>query len=161
MVEYLQHWWAGEVALHYAFLGLTIPQLNKLAKIGQYLSGTLALFDLIAFSRVMEHLRVASLAAAVSYRVWRILFNFPSYITGLLATFSLVVMHRHRWRRLPWIFASRAKRRLLATVAAGARRSPAVAAFQWLRDHPVPDRAIKATNFCLFLVFSATELLTS
>ena len=160
MQEYLQHWWAGDVAQHYVFFKMSIPQLNKLAKLGQYLSGTLALFDLVAFSLVMGHLKVVSLITMMSYRVWQLFFSAPRYLTGSVSMLALVVTHRHRWRRLPWIFASRVRRRVFAAIASAHRSSP-VAFFHWLQLHPVPDRAIKATNFCLFLVCSATEIFTS
>jgi hypothetical protein len=160
MEKYIQHWWAGDVAQHYIFFMLSIPQLNKLAKLGQYLSGTLVLFDFVAFSLVMGQLKVISFFTMASYRVWQLLLAAPAYVTGSVSMLALVVTHRHRLRRMPWIFASRVRQKVFASIAS-AHTSYPVRFFHWLQLHPVPDRTIKAANFCLFLVFSATEIFTS
>ena len=158
--EYLRHWWIGDAAQHYHCFRLTIGQLNKLAKIGQYFTGVLALFDLVAFSKVMGHLRFASYVAIRSQRLWHYIFDLPSLLLRLMLAIGSALLRRLPWSAVPRVLRSHFVNAIDES-AEDADSFFLVQALKWLEQHPVPDKTIKATNFCLFLLFSGIELLTS
>lgn len=160
MEAFLSHWWAGDAAQHYHLFGLTLGQANKLAKVGLYLSGMLVLFDLVAFSQVMGHLRVATFFAVWSYRCLQVIINLPSLLVRIILAILSALLGKIPWRTVLAVpdshFAT-----AIRTATAAARSFPLVRALSWLEEHPVSNRAIKIANFCLFVVFAGVELFTS
>lgn len=158
--EYIRHWWAGDVGQYYELFNLNLGQVNKLAKIGQYLTGVLALFDLISFSIVMGHLRIASYVAIWSYRFWNRLLNIPILLVRLLLAAGSALVRRLPWSQVPKVFQKHVADAVDQS-SADAESFPLVSALRWLELHPIPDKAIKSVNFCLFLLFSGVELFMS
>ncbi len=92
MEEYLTHWWNGDLAAHYQPFGLQVSQLNKLFKIGQYLFGLLALFELLQFSTVMARLKLVTYLSIFTIRFPSVLLNtlnlLPRLALGLIAVLT-------------------------------------------------------------------------
>ena len=160
MSEFLSHWWAGDAAQYYQLFGLTLGQVNKIAKIGLYLSGTLVLFDLVAFSQVIGRLRVVTFFAVWAYRCLQSLLNVPSMVLRIVFALLSALLGKISWRTVLAVPASHFSV-AVQTSAADARSFALVRALSWLEDHPISDRAIKIANFCFVLVFAFVELFTS
>lgn len=160
MIEYLHHWWAGDAGLYYDCLGLSLSQLNKVAKVGQYVTGLLALFELIAFSKVMGHFSLAAHIAIRVNRLWQRVLNLPILILRVIFALILALLRKLPWSEV-WAVLSRYWPDALNQSSEEASSSYLVRTFRWLELHPVPDRVIKAANFCMLIFFSGVELFTS
>lgn len=161
MQEYLFHWWAGDLALYYQPLGLSMLQFNKCIKIGQYLFGLLGLFELVQFSTIMRQLHFVSVSYLVLNRmIWHTL-NVsvtlaPKLITGVVALSSRSISLGDLLRSiiLPHVQIE------LHQVHGEARKAKMAKLFQWLADHPLNDNYRRFVVFGAFAVFSLADILS-
>lgn len=161
MKDYFIHWWRGDLDAHYHFLWFTIGQVNKLARIGLYFIGLLALFDFIKWTNLMGGLRLAS---AVS--VWVIRFAQGITSAPLLLWGSLIAVFRLATRQLnkreafayPFVYMLSAAQR---DAQRGMKGHFIVRYLGWLEKQPISERVIKIFAFALFVVFALIELFTS
>jgi len=162
MEEYLFHWWAGDLKNYYHPLGFTMAQLNKLLKIGQYLFGLMVLFELVQFSTVMKQFR----SVIYSYYIF---IELPwALISGLLTLIPMLIFGFVDFVRgkVPGrdVFKSIILQHLKSKareVQDDAQNQEVVTAFQWLAEHPLPDRARRIIVFLAFAFLTLGDLLTS
>jgi hypothetical protein len=161
MQEYFIHWWNGDLASNYHPFSFTIAQINKIFKIGLYVTALLTIFDLFAFTAVMGTLGKVSYVSICSYRFVLILFNILNLILRFILGVLLVILGK---RILKLVFKSTFQDYFENTKSAAddhAKSHLIVQVFDWLEQHPVSERGIKIINFILLLIFSLCELLSS
>ncbi|MBT6230396.1 MAG: hypothetical protein HOI47_27440 [Candidatus Scalindua sp.] len=161
MEEYLKHWWSGNLAVHYQPLSLHISQLNKLLKIGQYIIGLLALFELIQFSTVMQRLKLITHLSIVAIRFPSLLLNTFNLATRLVLGVLAVLT---RGLSITEVFKSVFIEHVLEAADKAnqqATRNPIVKTFHWLECHPLSESVRRIVVFLAFMVLSMAELLTS
>lgn len=162
MEQYLAHWWAGELAQHYHPLGFSIAQFNKLLKVGQYTFGLLALFELVQFSVIMSQLRFVSASYVMMNRLpWALVSNTLTLIPKILIGILAVARGRTSASVVLGSTVNTHYKDAIKRVEAGAQDYWVARAFQWLADHPLPERARRIVVFSAFALLSLGDLLTS
>jgi hypothetical protein len=149
MQEYFIHWWNGDLASNYYPFGFTIAQINKIFKIGLYVTALLTVFDLFAFIAVVGSLGKVSYISIYPYRFVHILFNIPNLILRFILGIILVILGK---RILKCVFKSTFQDYFEETKSAAddhAKSHLIVQVFDWLEQHPVLERGIKIITFII------------
>jgi hypothetical protein len=161
MKNYLLHWWLGDLESHYHLLWFTIGQVNKLARVGLYLIGLLALFDFIKWTSLIGSLKFASTISVGVIRFAQGLSSAPIFAWGaLIAVVRLTTKRFNKQQALAYPFlytVSTAQQEALKDMEGNL----IVRYFGWLEKQPITERMIKIFGFVLFVFFALVELLTS
>ena len=159
--EYITHWWTGDLATTYTLWGLTIPQINKVFRILQYLVGLMALFELLQFSTVMRALKTVSFLSIFTIRTPSYIMNIPVIImrltAGLIAVLGGGIGFKDMITRAVKVHYGDATRGALASANAHIM----VRLFEWLEQHPLRENVRRSIVFGSFVVLSLGDLLTS
>lgn len=162
MVEqYFLHWWNGELAANYTLWGLSIPQCNKLFKIGQYLVGLMALFELIQFSVVMRSLRTVSLLSIFTIRIPNYILSFPSMFLKLISGSIVFMGGKISFTDMIARSFRDHYNDAIRGASDSANRHITVIIFEWLEKHPLSERARRVLVFGAFAILSLCDLFTS
>jgi hypothetical protein len=159
--EYFLHWWNGELATNYDLWGLTIPQCNKLLKIGQYLVGLMALFELIQFSVVMRSLRIVSFLSIFTIRMPNYIMSIPSISLKLISGSTAFITRQIRFKDMLVRSFKNHYENAIRGASNSAKSHLTVRAFEWLEKHPLSERARRLIVFGAFIILSLADLFTS
>lgn len=166
---YLQHWWQGDLALHYQPWGYTMSQLNKILQLAQYATGLLTAFELIRINDVAGKLRMLTIAPAYVVHFLLYLLNAPNLV--LRTVTGLYLAARGQRELLPtlhdalldhiWTAKSEAETRAQA-LDSQLQQRPSQRFFTWLECHPlISERAIRILTFLSFALLTLAEILTA
>jgi len=161
MKNYVIHWWLGDLESHYHILWFTIGQVNKLARIGLYLIGLLALFDFIKWTSLMESLKFVSSISIGVIRFGQSISSAPILAWGaLIAVVRLTTKRFNKKEALayPFLYTLSAAEQ---NAVDGIEGNLIVRYFGWLKKQPITEKRIKVFGFVLFVLFALLELLTS
>lgn len=161
MKDYLIHWWKGDVGDYYHVFSLTIAQANKLAKVGLYLIGLLALFEIVKFANVVGWLkRVSGISVAV-VRFGQAVSSIPIIMVGVVAAFVGLTLGRLSPKQAALYPLTYVLSEAERVAQHESKNHFLVRYLGWLEQQPITERVIKTVAFFLLVVFAFIELLTS
>lgn len=165
--DYIFHWWNGDASKYYLFMWLEIPQANKLFKVGLYIAGLAALFDLIKFKEVVCRARDAYCAVTYTFKFAKFLFNIYDIIIRLLfipAYYLIAKFDDSKPLPLPLLFKKVIDHHVTSAVDEARWRTSRkwISRFlSWMERHSPSNQEIRATIYVFFVILSALEIMTS
>ena len=167
IIDYMTHWWNGDVSKFYQFIWLEVPQANKVFKIGLYSIGLTALFDLISFQEVVCNVRGVYCAVTFTFKVVRSTLNLFNIFVKLMLIPAYYVMslfdksQRVPFKELVKIIATSHISTILNDARNVTSRKWINRLLLWMEQNPPSDRQIRVTVYSLFVVLAALEIITS
>jgi hypothetical protein len=159
--DYLYHWWNGDLNNFYHFWGLTISQLNKIAKLILYLVALLTLFEFIKYRDLMNSLNIGARISVYLIRFIQTFVSIPFVILGMFYGLLAAVFQKLDFRDIPrfafWYHFSSAEE----SAKRAAQSHYSVRITDWLSEQPITEKGIKKFGFFLIVIFASIEVFTS